>query len=88
MGQGYSHGPVVLYQDNLSCMSLINKGKSSSEINRHMAIRYFWLSEKVKKNELKLVHVRTEDMCANILTKPLQGSQFERERRLLTNWMT
>ena len=88
IGQGYEHGPVVLFQDNLSCMALINKGKSSSERTRHMAIRYFWLSEKVKKNELKLTHVRTEDMYANILTKPLQGSQFDRERRLLTNWLT
>ena len=25
-------------------------------------------------------------MIANILTKPVQGSQLMRERRLLTNW--
>jgi hypothetical protein len=88
IGQGYNHGPVVVFQDNLSCMALINKGKSSSERTRHMAIRYFWLSEKIKKKELKLTHIRTEDMYANTLTKPLQGSQFDRERRLLTNWIT
>jgi hypothetical protein len=28
----------------------------------------------------------TEDMFANILTKPVQGAQFERERLGLTNW--
>ena len=31
-------------------------------------------------------HLSTEDMFANILTKPVQGAQFERERLGLTNW--
>jgi hypothetical protein len=84
--QGYDQGPVEIYQDNLSCMALLNKGKSSSERTRHMSIRYFWLLEKIKNKEIKLTYLRTEDMCANILTKPIQGSQFDRERRLLTNW--
>jgi hypothetical protein len=84
--QGHDQGPVEIYQDNVSCMALINKGKSSSERTRHMSIRYFWVSEKIKKDEIKLTHMRTENMFANILTKPLQGSQFDRERRLLTNW--
>jgi hypothetical protein len=51
-----------------------------------MDIRYFWLAEQVKNKELKLTHLRTEDMFANLLTKPLQGAQFDRERRMLTGW--
>ena len=86
--QGYEQGPAEVFQDNVSCMNLLNKGKSCSERTRHMSIRYFWVSEKIKKEEMKLTHIRTEDMCANILTKPIQGAQFDRERRLLTNWET
>jgi hypothetical protein len=86
--QGHVQGPVLMYQDNVSCMALINKGRSNSERTRHMDIRYFWLAERVKNKEVKLIHLRTEDMCANILTKPIQGAQFNRERRLLTNWNT
>jgi hypothetical protein len=86
--QGYNHGPAEIFQDNLSCMALLNKGRSSSERTRHMSIRYFWLAEKIKKDEITLTHMRTENMCANILTKPIQGAQFDRERRLLTNWNT
>jgi hypothetical protein len=84
--QGYEQGPAEVFQDNLSCMALINKGKPSSERTRHMSIRYFWMTEKIKKGDVKLTHMRTENMCANVLTKPLQGAQFDRERRLLTNW--
>ena len=30
-GQGYDMGPVRVYQDNLSCMSLMARGRSGTE---------------------------------------------------------
>ena len=45
-----------------------------------------WQSEKVALKEDVLEQLGTEDMSANILTKPVQGAQFERERLGLTNW--
>ena len=86
MEQGYDQGPAEIFQDNISCMNLLSRGKSNSERTRHMSIRYFWLAEQLKSKEIKLTHLRTEDMSANVLTKPVQGAQFDRERRLLTNW--
>ena len=86
IAQGYDLGPAVLYQDNMSCMALIKRGGPGSERSRHINIRHFWLSEKVKQKEVVLEHLGTEDMFANILTKPGQGAQFERERLGLTNW--
>jgi Reverse transcriptase (RNA-dependent DNA polymerase) len=84
--QGYDIGPAVVYQDNMSCMALIKRGGPGSERSRHINIRHFWLSEKVALKEVVLEHLGTEDMFANILTKPVQGAQFERERLGLTNW--
>ena len=86
VAQGYELGPAVVYQDNLSCMALIKRGGPGSERSRHIHIRYFWLTEKVAQGEVELQHLGTEDMFANILTKPVQGAQFERERLGLTNW--
>ena len=86
IAQGHDCGPVVLYQDNLSCMHLIARGKASSERSRHIAIRYFWLKERVDEGEMQIEHLATELMPANILTKPLQGEQFRAERFMLTNW--
>ena len=86
IAQGYDLGPVVIYQDNMSCMALIKRGGPGSERSRHINIRHFWLSEKVAQKEVVLEHLGTEDMFANILTKPVQGAQFERERLGLTNW--
>ena len=86
IAQGHNCGPIILYQDNLSCMALLAKGKASSERSRHIAIRYFWLKERVDQGEIRIEHLATELMPANILTKPLQGEQFKTERFMLTNW--
>jgi hypothetical protein len=84
--QGHDCKQITLYQDNQSCMTLIKKGKSRSERTRHMNIRQFWIAERVSNGEVKVEYLPTEDMLANILTKPVQGSQFVKERKMLTNW--
>ena len=79
-------GPLTIYQDNQSCMALVDRGRSGAERTRHIQIRYFWLKERVDVGEVRVEYLRTEDMYANVLTKPLQGSQFLRERDGLTGW--
>ena len=86
VSQGYSPGPIVLYQDNLSCMALIAKGRAGSERTKHISIRYYWIKQHVDSGEVIVEKLATEEMPANILTKPLQGAQFRYERKLLTNW--
>ena len=86
LAQGYQLGPVIIIQDNLSCMALIERGSQASERSRHINIRHFWLNEKITEKEVVVKHLSTEEMFANILTKPVQGAQFARERQGLTNW--
>ncbi len=45
--QGYSVGPVIIYQDNLSCMALLKRGGPGSERSRHINIRHSWVAERV-----------------------------------------
>lgn len=56
VNQGYSMGPVTLYQDNMSCITLIDRGRSGAEKTRHIGIRYFWVKERVSTGEIVLVH--------------------------------
>ena len=86
IGQGHACGPVTVYQDNMSCMSLIERGRSAAERTRHIAIKYFWLKERVDQGEARVRHLGTKGMYANLLTKPLQGAQFKCERQALTGW--
>ena len=86
IAQGYKMDPLILYQDNLSCMALVQRGRSAAERTRHINIRYFWVKERVDKGEAVIVHMGTAAMFANLLTKPLQGVQFLAERLALTGW--
>jgi hypothetical protein len=43
---------------------------------KHIKVRYFWLRERAKKGELTIVYVPTEDMLADMLTKPMRGNLF------------
>jgi hypothetical protein len=87
MAQGYQCGPVIIFQDNMSCMALVERGRSAAERTRHIDIRYFWVTERVERGEAIIKHLGTKDMYANLLTKPLQGAQFIAEREALTGWI-
>ena len=84
--QGYDVGPVVLHQDNMSCMALIKRGSPASERSRHIDIRYFWVKQLVDDKAAVVRHLATELMHANVMTKAVQGKQFIDERDRLTNW--
>ena len=49
---------------------------SSSQKTRHINIRYFFLKDRVDKNDISIVHCPTEYMIADFFTKPLQGAKF------------
>jgi hypothetical protein len=84
--QGYSVCPVVIYQDNLSCMALIKRGGPGSERSRYIHIRHFWVAERVTNGDVVIEHLSTSLMHATVLIKPVQDAQLERERMGLTNW--
>ena len=86
ISQGYTMEPVMIYQENTSCMALVEKGRSGAERTRHIGIRNFWIRERVEIGEATIVHKGTKEIYANVLTKPLQGAQFVYERRCLTGW--
>jgi hypothetical protein len=86
ISQGYEIGPLVVLQDNTSTISLSTKGPSNKERTRHIAIRYYWVKDRVLAGEVEVKHLGTSDMIADFLSKPLQGELFRKLRRLLLNW--
>lgn len=67
---------TTIKEDNTATIKMIQNGRPMSNRSRHINIRYFFLKERVDNGEIKIVHVRTADQVADILTKPLQGAQF------------
>ena len=82
--QGYKVKANVLYQDNQSAMLLEKNGMSSAgKRSRHINIRYFFIADRIGKNELSIEFCPTDDMIADFFTKPLQGKKFKKFRNLI-----
>ena len=64
--QGYFVPPVILYQDNKSAIALIKKGRSTSDLTKHIALRYFWLNEREQNKEVCYEYCPSADMHANL----------------------
>ena len=75
--QGYMIKENILHQDNKSTILLQEKGrKSTGKRSRALNVRYFFLTDQVKKGNLRITHCPTNDMTADYMTKPLQGKKF------------
>ncbi len=75
--QGYEIEKNILYQDNKSAILLETKGKKSSgKRTRALNIRYFFMTDQVKKENVTIEYCPTDDMVGDFQTKPLQGEKF------------
>ena len=84
--QGYETECVGLYQDNISTQLLIKNGKmSSGKKTKHIKAKFFFIKDRVDDGEIKVIDCPTEEMWADIMTKPLQGTAFRVMRAELMN---
>jgi hypothetical protein len=84
--QGFKVKDNVVYQDNQSAILLEKNGKSSSgRRTRHLDIRYFFVTDRIKNGDLQIEYCPTGDMVADFFTKPLQGSLFRKLRGIILN---
>lgn len=75
--QGFPVIDNVVFQDNQSTMKLQNNGKrSSGKKTRHIDIRYYFVTDNIRRKQLRVEYCPTESMHADFFTKPLQGSLF------------
>jgi hypothetical protein len=85
-GQGYVIRDNIVYQDNTSAMLLEKNGQqSSTKRTRHLDIRYFFVTDRIKAKQLTVEYCPTGDMWADPFTKPLQGAAFQKFRKLILN---
>lgn len=85
LSQGLQCQPACIDQDNQSTLAMLEKGQATGPTSRHINIRYFWLSDRIAAGEVQVRYVPSEDMTADVLTKPLQGALFYKHRATLLN---
>jgi len=79
------HNGIKIFQDNQSTIKLVNNNRATSQRTKHIDIRYFFLRDRVKKTDIKIIFTPTTEMIADVLTKPLSIYQFKKLKQLLLN---
>ncbi|WOG92244.1 hypothetical protein DCAR_0311507 [Daucus carota subsp. sativus] len=79
---GVKPGPVTLYIDNRSAVDLARNPVFHGR-SKHIDLRYHFIRECVEQGSIVIKHVRTNEQHADILTKALAVTKFEKMRRLL-----
>ena len=76
--QGYRIDRNVLYQDNKITILLLENGKQSAgKRSRALNIQYFFIHDQKEKGNINIEYCPTKQMWADLMTKPLQGSDFK-----------
>jgi hypothetical protein len=76
--QGYQVTENTVYQDNKSAILLERNGKaSSSKRTKYIHIRYFFVTDRInKEEELTVEWCPTRDVIADFMTKPTHSALF------------
>ena len=73
-GQGYTGTSTVIYQDNQSAILLETNGqKSAGKRSKHIAVRYYFIKDRVESKEIDISWCPSSEMVADYFKKPLQG---------------
>ena len=82
--QGYPISQNVFMQDNESAIKLETNGcMSAGSRSRHLSIRHFFISDRIKSENLLIVHCPTLSMLVDFFTKPLQGALFRKFKSVI-----
>ena len=71
-----------LNEDNKSCIEMAKNPKFHAR-TKHIDIRYHFVRESIENKDIELVYCKSEDMLADIFTKPLPGPKFAADRACL-----
>ena len=67
--------PVVLHSDNQSAIALAHSQGQFHARTKHIDIRWHFIRYSIENGSIELIYCPTEDMTADLLTKPLPSAQ-------------
>ena len=73
--------PATIEQDNMSAIKLEHVGRSRSDKTRWLHYRFFFIKSFIDQGEIKVVYTPTDQISADLMTKPVQGAAFKRHAK-------
>ncbi|KAJ3535136.1 hypothetical protein NMY22_g6623 [Coprinellus aureogranulatus] len=75
-------GPSPLMVDNQLALRILNNPEHHGQM-KHIDVKYHWVRDAVKQGKIEVHFLPTQDMIADIFTKPLPRPAIEQHRRAL-----
>jgi hypothetical protein len=80
---GYAQStPTPIYEDNQSTIAALTGKKCPNRV-KHIGVRFTWLVENIEASEFTVLYCPTTEMPADIFTKALGRTLFEKHRAAL-----
>ena len=70
--------PNIIYEDNEACIRHIREGFIKGDKTKHIAPKFFFTHELQKNNEIEVKQVRSSNNLADLFTKSLPKSVFQK----------
>lgn len=71
------HGPITIYEDNQSCIKLSGSEKVNNR-SKHIDVKIYTVKDYVSSGVIEVEYCPTDDMVADIFTKPLSKIKFQK----------
>jgi hypothetical protein len=83
---GFPQKKVPIMVDSTCAMQMVKQGTGSFKRAKHIKVRFFWLKDLIDSGLIDLIYMPTDELVADILTKPLMGWKFQYLLRKLLGW--
>lgn len=72
--------PTIIFEDNQSCLKLVEQEERLSDRSKHIDTRFHFVKDYIKNGFILCKYCPTETMLADILTKPVAALKFKQLR--------
>ena len=70
--------PTCIYEDNAACIEQMKQGFIKGDNTKHIAPKFFYNQQQQEILKIQVNQVRSEDNVADLFTKSLPKSTFEK----------
>ena len=67
---------TLIYEDNQGCIAMAGDPVKHGR-TKHIDIRYHYVWDMILAGEIFVIYCPSEEMIADVLTKPLNGDKFD-----------
>ena len=70
--------PTILFEDNSACIAQLKGGYIKGDRTKHISPKFFFTHDLQKNGEIDVQQIRSNENLADLLTKALLTSTFEK----------